>query len=188
MSELLFQAIRENNLAAVGEHLGTGADYEALEDDVTPLMLAAYLGRLEIARALIRHGAHVNARNSSGWTALMKAIYNQDQDVGFPEVVSLLIESGAELEHQIGYGIRPLMLAAGYGQAGVISVLLAAGAEVDARNEGGLTARTMAEYKDYVEVINLLYEAELNGGSMKGACATEAGGASVIRFARPPGK
>ena len=188
MSHLLFQAIRENDLAAVRAHLDTGADYEALDNDLTPLMLAAHLGLHDIARVLIRHGAHVNARNSAGWTALMKAIYNQEQDTGFPEVVSLLVDSGAEIEIEIGYGIRPLMLAAGYGQAGVIGVLLAAGADISARNEGGLTARTMAEYKDYVEVINLLYEAELNSGSMQGACSTDTGGTSVIRFTRPPGK
>lgn len=188
MSHLLFQAIRENDLAAVREHLDTGADCDALENDLTPLMLAAHLGQHDIAHALIRHGAHVNTKNSMGWTALMKAIYNQDRDTGFPEVVSLLIDSGAEIEIEIAYGIRPLMLAAGYGQAGVIGVLLEAGADITARNEGGLTARTMAEYKDYVEVINLLYEAELNSGAMQGACSTETGGASVIRFTRPPEK
>lgn len=186
MSQLLFQAIRENDLPGVGRHLDAGADCEALEDDLTPLMLAAHLGRHEISHALIRNGAHVNARNSQGWTALMKAVYNQEQDAGFPEIVSLLIDAGAEIETQIGYGIRPLMLAAGYGQAGVISVLLAAGADFAARNEGGLTARTMAEYKDYVEVINQLYEAELSlGDNIKGACSShQSEGFSVINFTR----
>ena len=48
----------------------------------------------------------------------------------------------------------------------------------------------MAEYKDYVQVINQLYEAEINAGKAPdGACATRepAGGPQVIRFS-PYGK
>lgn len=187
MSTQLFGAIQAGDLGAVESLLQHGADCNSRDDgEMTPLMLAAGLGKLEIVETLIRQGAHVNAKNTLGWTALMKAIYNYDLDRGFPEIVRTLIEAGAEIETEISYGTRPLMLAAGYGQAGVIDVLLAAGADVGARNEGGLTARTMAEYKDYVEVINQLYEAELrSGGNMKGACSTQdASGASVIRFAQ----
>jgi hypothetical protein len=80
------------------------------------------------------------------------------------------------------------MLAAGYGQAGVIEVLLAAGVDVRAENEGGRTARMMAEDKDYVEVINQLYEAELNLGELKGACSTgPASEIKVVNFVRNPG-
>ncbi len=81
------------------------------------------------------------------------------------------------------------MLAAGYGQAGVIEVLLAAGADVRAENEGGRTARMMAEDKNYIEVFNQLYEAELSlGDHMKGACSShEAPGFSVINFTRKSG-
>jgi ankyrin repeat protein len=151
-------------------------------------MLAANEGHLDIVEALILNGADVNARNSLGWTALMKAIYNYDLDRGFPGIVSTLIEAGSEIETTIAYGTRPLMLAAGYGQAEVVDVLLEAGADVLARNEGGLTARTMAEYKDYVQVINQLYEAELRTNShISGACSTkDSGGASVIRFTQNP--
>ena len=190
MSAPLFNAIQAGDLDQVKLLLQGGAECNIRDgEEATPLMLAASLGRLDIVEALIEAGAEVNARNSLGWTALMKAIYNYDLDRGFPEIVAALIEAGAEIENQIAYGTRPLMLAAGYGQAGVIEVLLAAGVDIGARNEGGLTARTMAEYKDYVEVINQLYEAELNGGvNVKGACSTkDAGGASVIRFVRQAG-
>ncbi len=189
MSNPLFAAIQTGDLDAVRAQLRAGAECNALDEaDLTPLMQAAYLGHQNIVEALVLHGAAVNAKNGQGWTALMKAIYNYDLDRGFPEIVSALIEAGAEIETEIAYGTRPLMLAAGYGQAEVIDVLLAAGADVLARNEGGLTARTMAEYKDYVQVINQLYEAELRTNDhVSGACSSKgAAGASVIRFTQNP--
>lgn len=187
MSTELFSAAQAGDLEQLNNLLQSGADGNASNDEgLTVLMMAAGNGHLEIVDTLIKAGANVNAADKLGWTALMKAIYNYDMDKGFPEIVSALIEAGADIETQIAYGTRPLMLAAGYGQAGVIDVLLAAGADVSAKNEGGFTARTMAEYKDYVEVINQLYEAELSlGDNIKGACSShQSEGFSVINFTR----
>ncbi len=189
MATPLFAAIQAGNLGQVQALLQAGTECEARnEEDMTPLMLAANQGHQEIVEALIKHGADVNAKNTQGWTALMKAIYNYGLDRGFPGIVSILVAAGSEIETEISYGTRPLMLAAGYGQAEVIELLLAAGADVLARNEGGLTARTMAEYKDYVQVINQLYEAELRTNDhVSGACSSKgAAGASVIRFTQNP--
>jgi ankyrin repeat protein len=187
MSTELFIAAQAGDLEQLNNLLQSGADGNASNDEgLTVLMMAAANGHIQIVKELIKSGANVNAADKLGWTALMKAIYNYDQDKGFPEIVSELIDAGADIETQIAYGTRPLMLAAGYGQAGVIDVLLAAGADVRAQNEGGFTARTMAEYKDYVEVINQLYEAELSlGENVKGACSShQSDGFSVINFRR----
>lgn len=189
MSTELFNAVLAGDLINVRSLLQSGADSKICNDDgETPLMLAAGLGKLEMVNALIESGANVHATDARGWTALMKAIYNHDLDHGFPEIISALISAGADIETQIAYGTRPLMLAAGYGQAGVIDVLLAAGVDVRAANEGGRTARKMAEDKDYVEVINQLYQAELSlGDNVKGACSTStAPGIKVVNFMRNP--
>ncbi len=191
MSTELFESALAGDLVRVRSLLQGGADCNARDDEgTTALMVAAGGGRLDIVQALIESGANVNATDARGWTALMKAIYNYDLDRGFPEIVSALIGAGADIEAQIAYGTRPLMLAAGYGQAGVIDVLLAAGADVRAENEGGRTARMMAEAKDYVEAFNQLYEAELNlGDNLKGACSSHhTPGVSVINFTRKPGQ
>ncbi|HEV8379878.1 MAG TPA: ankyrin repeat domain-containing protein [Tepidisphaeraceae bacterium] len=57
--------------------------------DRTPLMYAAAKGNVRTARALIEMGANVNARNSTGDTALRAAASD-----GTPEVAKLLLEAG----------------------------------------------------------------------------------------------
>lgn len=187
MSTELFRAVLAGDLNNARTLLQNGADCNSSNDaGETALMLAAARGNLKMVTALIEAGADINKTDARGWTALMKALYNHELDHGFPEIVSTLIDAGADIETRIVYGTRPLMLAAGYGQAAVIEVLLAAGVEVRAENEGGRTARRMAEDKDYVEVINQLYQAESSlGDSVKGACSTKAApGISVVNFTR----
>jgi ankyrin repeat protein len=149
-------------------------------------MRAAHAGRLDVVRALIDAGADVNATDERGWGPLAKAVYNPDLDRGFADVVEMLIQAGANVEAAIGYGIRPLMLAAGYGETAVVETLLKAGADVLARNDGGLTALMMVKEKFYVDVINLLNEAERDAGVDEGSCATKnAPGSQVVTFLKP---
>lgn len=152
------------------------------------LMDAAHAGDLERVKRLLAEGADVNAADESGWTALMKACYNPEQKRGFAEVARALIDAGADIEAPIGYGVRPLMLAAGYGETAVVEVLLQAGADVLARNEGGYTALMMVKQKHYVDVVNLLHEAEQLAGIGEGGCASKnAPGEHVITFMKPSG-
>jgi hypothetical protein len=81
---------------------------------------------------------------------------------------------------RIFYGLSPLMLAAGAGEAAVCEVLLNAGADVKAANDGGRTALVMAKERFFVDVINLLYEAE--GYVME----TEGGGSCASSHKGPP--
>jgi hypothetical protein len=64
--------------------------------DWTPLMFAAYYGgegNLELARYLIQKGAYVQAKDSNGKTALMKAVEDGNMDIA-----KLLIISGADIK------------------------------------------------------------------------------------------
>ena len=187
MSESLPQAAAEGDVARVRSLLASGADANARDaEGATALMRAAHAGHLDVVRALADAGADVNAADERGWGALAKAVYNADVDRGYADVVELLIERGANVEAPIGYGIRPLMLAAGYGEIAVVEALLAGGADVLARNDGGLTALMMVKEKFYVDVINRLTEAERDAGVGEGSCETKnAPGSSVITFLKP---
>ncbi len=190
MSTELIEAVRSGDVDRVRSLLETGTDRDSRDSEgATLLMMSSYAGNLPIVLALIEAGADVNARDEGGWTALSKSTYNFEQKRGFADVAQALIDAGADLEAAIGYGVRPLMLAAGYGETPVVEVLLKAGADVTARNEGGLTALMMVKQKHYVDVINLLHEAEQLAGVGEGSCSTKhAPGSNVVTFLKPSGK
>ena len=52
----------------------------------TALMIAAYHGKLEVAKVLLQNGANINLQNTNNWTALMFAA-----EKGHDKVVELLL-------------------------------------------------------------------------------------------------
>ncbi|MDO8989626.1 MAG: ankyrin repeat domain-containing protein [Sideroxyarcus sp.] len=188
MDTKLIDAVRTGDSAAVRQLLAAGANANARDGEgATLLMLAAYKGDLDMVKTLIAGGADVNACDERGWAPLAKSVYNAELKRGFADVAQVLIDAGANVEAPIGYGVRPLMLAAGYGETAVVEVLLQAGADVLAKNEGGFTALMMVKQKHYVDVINLLHEAEQLAGVGEGSCSTKnAPGSNVITFMKRP--
>lgn len=65
------------------------------------------------------------------------------------------------------------MLAAHAGNLPVDQALLMAGADVLARDEGDYTALMMVNQKHYMDVNNLLHEAERAAGVGEGSCETK---------------
>jgi ankyrin repeat protein len=122
--------------------VGSAADLERLLDHglkpdaktaggTTALMLAAQ--DLEKVKLLVERGADVNARATSGLTALIVASrYNGNADV-----VRLLLKKGAcadaGKEGEVRYNASPLFLAAASGDVRMAELLLGAGAAVDTR-------------------------------------------------------
>ncbi len=161
MSATLQSAAQAGDLQQVQDLLAAGASVNGVDaEGNTALHLAAFNGHEEVVKALLAAGADANAQDAQGWTPIFKAAYNHELDCGFAPVVQSLVEAGADVNHRIFYGLTPLMLAAGGGEAAVCEVLLNAGAEVKAANDGGRTALAMAKERFFVDVINLLHEAE----------------------------
>jgi len=106
-AEGLFQAIQKGSQAQVETLLSGGTDVNARDDNgLTPLMVAAFLGRVDVVRLLLQKGADVNARDLQGEGALIKA-----SAAGRDEVVGLLLKKGADVNAKELLGIDSLMVA-----------------------------------------------------------------------------
>lgn len=99
----------------------------------TPLIIAAYSGRTELARLLIEYGASPHTTDNKHQTALHFAAA-RDQ----PEVVGLLLDYGANV-HAVNHALQtPIMIAAAYSSWASLQVLKARGANFRSRNcDGG---------------------------------------------------
>ena len=100
--------------------------------DESPLMMASLHGLLDISKQLIARGADVN---KPGWTPLHYAATR-----GHVAVMDLLLENHAYIDAASPNGSTPLMMAALYGTASAVKLLLEAGADPLIQNEQGLTA------------------------------------------------
>ena len=124
--------------------IGKGADVNAREKGMTPLMLAAgFNENPEVITTLLQAGANVNAQDNDGATALMWAAqYNES-----PEVITTLLQAGASIETRSkGLGQTALMWAASNTtNPEVITVLLKAGADAKAKSKEEKTALDYAQ-------------------------------------------
>jgi uncharacterized protein len=79
-----------------------------------------------------------------------------------------------------------LMRAAHAGNLDLVKTLIDAEVDVLARNGGGLTAPMMVEERHYIDVIDLLHEAEREAGVGEGSGWTKnAPGSRVVTFLKP---
>ena len=108
--------------------------------DESPLMIAAIKGRLELAKRLIARKAEVN---KTGWTPLHYAASNANENSA--AMVRLLLEHHAYIDAESPNRTTPLMMAAHYGNPGVVKLLLEEGADPLLKNQLGLSAIDFAQ-------------------------------------------
>ena len=124
-------------------------DLEArTEKDESALMIAALDGRVELAQLLIDKGAHVN---KTGWTPLHYAATN-----GHLDVMRLLLDRYAYIDAESPNSTTPLMMAARYGTAAAVKLLLDEGADPLLKNQLGLNAIDFANQVDRKEIADLI--------------------------------
>ena len=145
-----------------------GADVESKDDrwGRTPLSWAAFNGRLEVAKFLVKEaGADVEWKDSDGKTVLDLARQGLwDHWLGNPEggraVVAWLEafmeekKGGGEIKRYNGQ----LLLAAKIGNVEDMRRLLGVGADVELKDEWGMTPLSWAAYYGYVEAVKFLVE------------------------------
>lgn len=121
------------------------------EKGETPLMMAALKGRLAMARRLIDRKAEVN---KTGWTPLHYAATHAGTDS--PAMVRLLLEHHAYIDAESPNKTTPLMMAAHYGNPGVVKLLLEEGADPLLRNQKGLSAIDFARGANRAEAAEII--------------------------------
>lgn len=128
--------------------------------DESPLMLAALAGDLEICQTLIQRDADVN---KPGWAPLHYAATNSHIPV-----IQLLLDNHAYIDAASPNGSTPLMMAAMYGNASAVKLLLESGADPSLKNALGLTAIDFAQRvkkSESVEVIAAFVRAQRPKGA-----------------------
>lgn len=134
---------------------------EPAADGSTPLVLAAFSGHGEVARALLDGGADANAA-AAGYTALHAAALRADL-----ATVDALLARGADPNARLTegspvrrfasqwalprtfLGATPLFVAAAYRESAVVRSLLAGGATVDVSTKASLTPLLVAAGIDF---------------------------------------
>ena len=156
---LLVAAETYGTLETVRLLLQKGADVNVVDSaGITPLIAAAYVDNTAVAKLLIEKSANLDAKSLSGQTgtALMGAASN-----GNLELTRLLLaqkadvnavsadDSGKVKNGPVAFGnLTALHFAAGSGNAGVVKLLLDAGAPVDPRDIRGMTPLMVAVSTD----------------------------------------
>jgi ankyrin repeat protein len=158
----LFDAIVAGDTAAADDLLATDPTLGSTRHDsgATPVLYALYRGRPELARhlatriarltlaeaaalddtdrvaELLDAGADVDARTPDGFTPLHLAAF-----FGAPRVAALLLRRGADAGAVADNAMRvqPLNSAVAGQHHEIAAALIAAGADIDARQEGGYT-------------------------------------------------
>jgi len=118
----------------------------------TPLHKAAKNNFLDAAHMLIEAEANINAPNEGGATPLMLTVMRKHGE----EMCKLLLDSDADVNAKKDVGYSALMIAARYNHLREASVLLRAGAEIEAQDKQGETALAKAMKHQKIEMVELL--------------------------------
>jgi ankyrin repeat protein len=122
------------------------------------LLNACAMGRLEVAKQLIAHGANVNYEECSRFPLLDAA------SSGYKDIVAMLLDNGAKINKREEYGDTALKSASNDGQVEVVKLLIARGADVNLACTAGESPLMMAALSKQTDVVDVLVA---NGANVK---------------------
>jgi len=145
-------AIAANNdcIDCANELLAAGANPNLQIADYfneTSLMYAAGRGFIDMVNLLLTRGAKMDLMNSYGDTAVGYAI-NEDKAAA----LSVLVKAGANLNYLTQTQMSPLMIAASFGNADCVSILLSANVDTCVQGVDGKTAAQIATESGFSDI------------------------------------
>jgi hypothetical protein len=144
------------------ERVGSMTTMRPEKPDAVPLYYAALLGFCNLAEHLIaEHPEHVSARGGTHTTPIHAAAF-----AGQADILSLLIQHGADVNGQNIPGYAPLSKASDNGRLEAGQVLLDHGADIDARSKYDNTALMYAIWSN-IEFARMLLE---RGAAINARC------------------
>ncbi len=151
--ELVVQA-KEKNTAAVVAELRAGFHPDTqTSTGATALQWAAHHGLIDMVSALVQSNADLNLPNHKGYSPLLQATGS-----GHAAVSLLLLRAGADPNEPVTKDSRstPLMYASWKGMLEVVEALIDAGANMQAEDNHGHRAISIAEGSGHREIALLI--------------------------------
>ncbi len=135
--------------------LNRGIDPNTIDEQGnTLLLIAAREGHLRTVQAILQYRPSVSHRNLAGDSALMLATLG-----GHREVVDVLLEAGAELNHD---GWAPLVYAAFQGHLDLVEKFIQRGADVHALAPNQSNALMFAARNGHIQVVRRLLQTDID--------------------------
>lgn len=162
----LFRAIANEDYPGVVTAIKQGADpnIRRKTDRVTPLIEAGKLDNLQIMNYLLSKGAHVNAQDNAGRSALFWVVEQdrkgKNQKYG-KDMARALIHAGANLNLRDDYDYTVLMVTAIDGQTEMARIL-ARKNTINTQDNEGRTALMHAAWHGKLGVVRVLLQAGAN--------------------------
>ena len=164
-----FRCVSGGDMSAVVLFINAGMGLESRnEQGWTPLMVALFEGREDIALFLIKKGANINFSDRSGYRPIHWAAYK-----GYSTVIREIALRGADVNTTTHFGWPPLLQAAARGHANAVETLIELGAQVNAHDNEGWTALHKACSNDDRTVVQALltHGAKVNAAYRDGTTA-----------------
>lgn len=158
----IFNAVMDNDIPKLQKLIEAKVDLNVRTvDDITPLMVAAIMGSQKAVQTLLDANADVNAKDHTGWTALIHfASTNGNLEMG-----NTLINAHADINARGKHGTTALIMAAIKGNMDLVKTLVEAGADLNAEFETTgerFTALYAAERGGHKEVAEFLKNSGAN--------------------------
>ncbi|CAJ1437577.1 unnamed protein product [Effrenium voratum] len=164
----LYAAAEQGHVDVARCLLAAGADVNKVDENGRTAMYAAALnGHQDVVREFLEAGADKDHTDNEGQTPLQidQAGKGGDTPLLFaaaknrPEVVSCLLEAGADMNKANKSGFTALHVAASSGLRKVFRYMLEAGADKDKASKGGLTALHFVAMNGHQDFLSRLLEA-----------------------------